>query len=478
MKKILFAASEGLPYIKSGGLADVVGSLPKQLNDLGLDVRVVLPLYRKVALGQRERFEKVGTFHLKVAKFDVDVNVYLDPDNPVKTYFIEHQGYFERDGLYGYPDDGERFMFFQHVVINMLKTIGWSPDIFHCHDWHTGMIPILCTELYKNQKKIAQARHILTIHNLAFQGVFPVDIMESCVGLDRKFFHNGTLRFYDDMISFLKAGILYANKITTVSRTYAREILSPSFGENMNDILGLRYNDLSGIENGIDCELWNPATDEELVENYDVKRIRKKVKNKLALQERLGLRQAEDVLVIGMVSRLTMQKGFNLVAEKIHEIMDQDVQLIILGSGEQAFEDYFRSCERQYKRRMVYYGGYNEELSHHIYAGADLFLMPSLFEPCGISQLISMHYGTLPVVRETGGLKDTVTPYNQFTGEGEGFSFQNFDGNDMMNILKYAIEVYYLRKDHFSKMMRQAMNRDVSWEKSAREYSELYESVL
>lgn len=477
-KKILFVASEGLPYIKSGGLADVVGSLPQQLIAEGFDVRVVMPLYQKVAQNNRSSFTQADTFHLKAAKFDVDVSVYFDPNNPVPTYFIEHQGYFERDGLYGYADDGERFAFFCHAVLSMLDTLDWYPDLFHNHDWHAGLIPVLAKEYYRKNSLVFRAKQVVTIHNLAFQGVFPVDMLESCIGLPRKFYENGTLRFYPGMISFLKGGVLYADKITTVSKTYAKEILTPEYGENMNEVLGLRYFDLSGIENGIDVDLWNPMTDVSIAEHYDHRSLPKKAKNKRALQERLGLRPAKDVMLIGMVSRLTDQKGFNLVAEKIHEIMDQDVQVIILGTGQQEYEDFFAGCEAQYKHRMVYYRGYNEELSHQIYAGCDAFLMPSLFEPCGISQLISMHYGTLPIVRETGGLKDTVAPYNQFTGEGEGFSFANFDGNDMMNCMKYAIEIYYDEPKNFTQLIKNAMKKDVSWEQSAHLYHELYQQIL
>lgn len=475
--KVLFAATEGLPYIKSGGLADVVGSLPKILKKKKVDVRVVLPLYLKMAQRDREGFEKIATVPIHCGIINTVATFYTKETEGVPFYFIEHQGYFEREGLYGYGDDGERFAFYQKAIFELLKAIDFYPDVMHCHDWHTGMMPIMGKIHYENDKKISKIKYVYTIHNLAFQGNFPKEMLGDCLDLPYRLYDEGTLRFYDG-ISFMKAGILFADKVTTVSPTYAQEILSPYFGEDMQEVLKFRAGDLSGIVNGIDIDLWNPKTDSLLVENYDLKNVKSaKAANKKALQSELGLREDPDVMMIGIVSRLTQQKGLQLVCDRIHDLMSQDVQLVILGTGENQIEQNLRMMEHRYRRRAVYYCGYNEELAHRIYAGADLFLMPSCFEPCGISQLISMRYGTLPLVRETGGLKDTVWPYNQYTQEGNGFSFYAINGDDMLNTLRYAMDTYYYSRKEFDAMVKRAMKTDVSWKTSAEKYLELYKSI-
>ncbi len=475
--KVLFAATEGLPYIKSGGLADVVGSLPKILKKKRVDVRVVLPLYLKMAQRNRDSFERIATVPIRCGIIDTVATYYKKETEGVLFYFIEHQGYFEREGLYGYGDDGERFAFYQKAVLELLRVIDFYPDIIHCHDWHTGMIPVLCKQHYAEDPKMNAIRFVYTIHNLAFQGNFPKEVLTDCLDLPYSLFEDGTLRFYDG-ISFMKAGILFSDKVTTVSPTYAQEILSPYFGENMQEVLKMRIQDLSGIVNGIDTELGDPKTDSLLIQNYDGKTVKEgKAVNKRALQSELGLREDPDVMLIGIVSRLTQQKGLQLVCDRIHDLMSQDVQLVVLGTGESQIENSLRMMEHRYRRRAVYYCGYNEELAHRIYAGADLFLMPSCFEPCGISQLISMRYGTLPLVRETGGLKDTVMPYNQYTQEGNGFSFYAINGDDMLNTIRYAMDTYYYSRREFDEMIKRAMKTDVSWKNSAERYLELYKSL-
>jgi len=475
--KVLFAATEGLPYIKSGGLADVVGSLPKILKKKRVDVRVVLPLYLKMAQRDRASFEKIATVPIQCGVIDTVATFYQKETDGVMFYFVEHQGYFERSTLYGYDDDGERFSFYQLAVLELLKTINFYPDVMHCHDWHTGMLPILCKHHYADDPKMSAIKFVYTIHNLAFQGNFPVEVMTNCLGLPYSLFEDGTLRFYNG-ISFMKAGILFSEKVTTVSPTYAQEILTPEFGENMQEVLKLRADDLSGIVNGIDTDMWNPKTDALLSSNYDTKTVKEgKAINKKALQSELGLREDPDVMLIGVVSRLTNQKGLQMVCDRIHDMMSQDVQFVVLGTGETGIENSMRMMEHRYRRRAVYYCGYNEELAHRIYAGADLFLMPSCFEPCGISQLISMRYGTLPLVRETGGLRDTVMPYNQYTQEGTGFSFYAINGDDMLNTIRYAMDTYYFSRNEFDAMVKRAMKTDVSWKNSAEQYLELYRSL-
>lgn len=474
--KICFVASEGIPYIKSGGLADVIGALPKALIELGDDVRVFLPLYKKNRK-QRKDLQLAVSFQCQAGMFDCPVNVYQDQVGAVIYYFIEHQGYFERDELYGYGDDGERFAFFQHALLQACAKLAWLPDVFHCHDWHTGLIPVLCKEVYG--EPFRAIKHVFTIHNLAFQGISPREILTGCLGMSDQYYTNGSLRFYDNCISFMKAGILYADKVTTVSKTYAQEILTPEFGENMQEVLRFRSPDLSGIVNGIDIDLWNPETDEALYQTYSKRNYLKgKALNKQSLQFQTGLEDKADTMVLALVSRLTDQKGLNLLALVLDQVMTLPVQVVILGTGEARYEDWLRQCESRYKGRLIYYAGYNEQLAHQIYGGADVLLMPSNFEPCGISQLISMHYGTLPLVRETGGLKDTVVAYNQYTQEGTGFSYQLNTPEAFMTVLNIALDLYTRDSAQFHRLMRNAMALDVSWKKSALEYQRLYDGLF
>jgi starch synthase len=336
------------------------------------------------------------------------------------------------------------------------------------------MIPLLCHACYADDYRYQAIKHVYTIHNLAFQGNFGVDMMPSCLGLDYYYFDNGSIKF-DTGISFMKAGLVYADKITTVSPTYSSEILTQTYGEKMDSILRYRRDDLWGIVNGIDTKEWNPKTDKLLAKNYDVRSyVSGKKANKLALQKELGLKETNDVCMIGIVSRLTNQKGIYLITDRLQEIMGMDIQFVVLGTGEANAENAFKWMESEYKGKGVYYCGYNEELAHRIYAGCDLFLMPSLYEPCGIGQLIAMHYGTLPLVRETGGLKDTVHPYNQYTGEGNGFSFWAANADDMVYTLRWAVEQYYDNKPGWKGLIKSAMNTDVSWEQSAGIYEQLY----
>lgn len=474
MEKILFVAAEGLPYIKSGGLADVVGSLPSAIAQEGYDVRVIMPLYSKIINKYFDELKLETSFQLKVAMYDQPVRIFSHKANDIVFYFVEHQGYFEREGMYGYGDDGERFGFFQHAVYGFMMDQKFYPDIVHSHDWHAGMMAVLGREKYGLQdKKIAKMRHYFTIHNLLFQGNFPSSLVSDVFGLPYSLYENGNLRF-NDGLSFMKAATVYSNKINTVSNTYAHEILGEAYGEGMQDVLRLREHDLWGIVNGIDVEDQNPETDKQIKQTFSVKTLDDKVKNKLDLQEKLGLRKDPNVCLVGMVSRLSFQKGVQLILYKLKDIMGLDIQLVILGTGEQQYEYDLRQSENMYKRRMVYYGGYSDEVARKIYAGADLFLMPSLFEPCGISQLISMRYGTLPIVRETGGLKDTVIPYNQYDKTGTGFSFRHFNEEDFYYVLRRAVDLFYENPDDFNQLRVNAMNQDSSWKKSAQLYVEMY----
>ena len=476
-RSILFAASEGLPFIKTGGLADVIGSLPKALAKRGHDVRVVLPLYKKVIEKHYDELERLGTIQVHSGWIDQPATYYTATVDGVVYYFIEHQYYFERDALYGYDDDGERFAFFQRALLDMIYFIDWWPNIIHSNDWQCGMVPLMCHACYASDYRYQNIKHVYTIHNLAFQGNFGVDMLPSCLGLDYSYFDNGSIKF-DTGISFMKAGIVYADKITTVSPTYSNEILTQTYGERMDSILRYRREDLWGIVNGIDYTLWDPETDKLLAKNYGQKNwVSGKKANKKALQEELGLEVNPDVMLIGMVSRLTNQKGVYLITDRLSEIMGLNIQFVVLGTGEANAENAFRWMENNYKGKAVYYGGYNEDLAHRIYAGSDLFLMPSLYEPCGLSQLIALHYGSLPLVRETGGLKDTVQPYNQYTGEGNGFSFYAANADDMVYTLRWDTDQFYNNKTGWKGLVKTAMSEDHSWEKSADVYEQLYYTI-
>lgn len=471
---IVMVSAEGLPYIKSGGLADVIGSLPRELSSSKNKVVNFLPLYKKVVEKYFDDLEFETSFKLVQAKFNSDVRIFSHVKDGVKTYFIENAHYFERDAMYGYDDDGERFAFFDHAVLTAIEKIGLKPDIIHCHDWHAGMVPVLAREVYKDY----QTKFIFTIHNLAYQGLFHKDILTSCFGLSLELYENGKLAFYPDMISCLKAGVIYSDKISTVSNQYAKEILTSEFGENMEYVLSLREHDLWGIVNGIDDVLFDPMTDKNIAVNYNVKNIEFKKKNKIELQKSLGLRVDENVCVVGMVTRLTWQKGVQLVLNKIRDLMGLDIQLVILGSGDASYEHDLKNCEAAYRRRMAFYCGYNEKVAQQIYAGADLFLMPSLFEPCGISQLISMRYGTVPIVREVGGLKDTVIPFNEFELTGTGFTFTHFNEDELYGCVRRAVDVFYDYPGNFNGIIVRGMLEDVSWKKSAKLYIQMYEQII
>ncbi len=413
MASVLMVASEGLPFVKTGGLADVIGSLPGALADQGNEVKVVLPLYRKIAEKYMNDLYFCCEYTVSINYHEVPVRIWSTMVGPVAFFFVQHQGYFERDSLYGYDDDGERFAYFQKAVIEMFNQLNYWPNIVHCHDWQTAMIPCMVRETHDHDDRYRRLKFVLTLHNMAYQGNFGPEMLDSCLGLPWYLLDNGNVR-YDGGISFLKSGILYSDKVTTVSPTYAQEILTPQFGEHLEMVLNMRKYDLWGIVNGIDLSVWNPATDPAIPHHYNKVNLKaNKAKDKADLQRELGLEVNPNVMLVGVVSRLTWQKGFYLLMEQLSALAAAPIQLAILGSGEAKIEDAFRNMENEHKGKVCFYRGYNEDLAHRIYAGSDLFLMPSLFEPCGISQLCSMRYGTLPLVRETGGLKDTVTPYNE-----------------------------------------------------------------
>ena len=476
-RSILFVAGEGLPFVKTGGLADVIGALPKALVQKGHDARVVLPLYSKIIEKHYDKLERLGTIQIHSGWIDQPATYYKAEADGVIYYFVEHQGYFEREGLYGYEDDGERFAFFQRAVLDMIYFINWWPNIIHSNDWQTGMIPLMAHACYADDYRYQSIKHVYTIHNMAFQGNFGVDMLPTCLGLDYSYFDDGSIKF-DTGISFMKAGIVYADKITTVSNTYAKEIQTPYYGEGLDGLLSARWQSLWGIVNGIDYDVWNPETDPQVYKNYNIHNFRELKKiNKLELQKECGLPQDENQFVIGIISRLTDQKGLDLVDRIMNDICCDGVQFIVLGTGDRRYEDMFRYYQGIHPAKVSANIYYSDERSHKMYAGCDVMLVPSRFEPCGLTQLMALRYGTVPVVRETGGLADTVFPYNEYENKGTGFSFANYDAYELLGAINYAKEVYYNHKDNWYGIIERGMSMDYSWYSSAKIYNDLYNSL-
>jgi len=474
--RVLFVVSECVPFVKSGGLADVAGALPKELKRLGTDIRVILPKYGFISEEYRNRMRKIAQLVVRVGWRRQYCGIETLEHEGVTYYFVDNEYYFKRDSLYGHYDDGERFSYFCRAVLDSLPAISFAPDIIHCHDWHTGMIPFLLREEYKKNSFYANMRTIFTIHNLQFQGIFPKEILGDLLNLSDEYFTIDYLEFYGN-VSFMKGALVSADIVTTVSPTYKEEIKTEYYGERLDGLLRARDNDLVGILNGIDDEIYNPRKDPYIALTYDQHTIARKEINKRALQQYFGLSTNEEAPLIAMVTRLTKQKGLDLVKCVFREILAENVQFVVLGTGDLEFEHFFNEMAATYPDRVKVFIGFNEELAHKIYAGADLFLMPSQFEPCGLGQLIALRYGAIPIVRETGGLNDTVQSYNEFTGEGNGFSFTNFNAHDMLYTIRRAIQ-FYNRKEIWENLVKEAMSRDYSWAQSAFKYNQLYAELV
>ena len=480
MKNILFASSECVPFIKTGGLADVVGSLPKYFDRKKYDVKVVLPKYTCMLQKWKDMLEYVDHFYMDIAGTDQYVGILKCVHDNITFYFIDNEHYF---GGYA-PYDGdpkwniEKYAFFSKAVLSILPVIGFRPDLIHCHDWQTGLIPVYLDNFRYLGEYYRGIKTIMTIHNLKFQGVWDTKTVRSITGLPEYYFVPDKMEAYKDA-NLLKGGIVYADKVTTVSQTYAEEIKTPFYGEALDGLMRARENALCGIVNGLDYEEYCPFLDSRIAKKFTVDTFRKnKVANKLALQEELGLDKDSRTMMIGMVSRLTDQKGFDLVDYIMDELCQDAVQIVVLGTGDAKYENMFRHFAWKYSGKVSANIFYSEDLSHRIYASCDAFLMPSLFEPCGLSQLMSLRYGTIPIVRETGGLKDTVEPYNEFEKTGTGFSFTNYNAHEMLNTIRYAERIYYDKKRDWNKIVERAMNKDFSWKNSASQYDELYKSLI
>ena len=472
---MLFVASECVPFIKTGGLADVVGSLPKYFNKDEFDVRVILPKYQCMREDFKHQLQYVTHFYMELNWRQQYVGVLHLEYEGIHYYFIDNEYYFSGPRPYGnIHEDIEKFAFFSRAALSALPLINFQPDIVHCHDWQTGLIPVYLKDKFHEGQFFANMKSIMTIHNLKFQGIWDVKAVKDITGLPPYYFTPDKLEAYGDA-NYLKGGIVYADAVTTVSNTYAEEIKMPFYGENLDGLMRARSNCLYGIVNGIDYNEYNPETDPFIPQHYNARTFRKeKVKNKRALQQELGLEQNDGKFMVGIVSRLTDQKGFDLIACMMDEMCQQDIQFVVLGTGEEKYENMFRHFAWKYPGKVSANIFYSEALSHKIYAACDAFLMPSLFEPCGLSQLMSLRYGTIPIVRETGGLKDTVWPYNEYEGTGTGFSFANYNAHEMMNTIKYAHYIYIEKKREWNKLVDRAMAADFSWNASAAKYDELY----
>ena len=479
MKNILFVASESVPFIKTGGLADVVGSLPKSLDKEKYDVRIFVPKYGCMKQAMKDRLNYKTNFYMDFNWKNVYVGIMEAVVDGITYYFIDNEYYFS--GPKPYCDDAlfeiEKYAFFSKAVLSSLPLIDFKPDIMHCHDWQTGLIPVFLKDHFAGSEFFRDMKSIMTIHNLKFQGKWNIDTVKNITGLSDYYFTNDKLEAYGDA-NLLKGGIVYADTVTTVSNTYAQEVKTEFYGEGLHGLLQAREGELKGIVNGIDYTDFNPESNPLIYNNYTVENFRKeKIKNKRALQKELGLNQDDKTMLIGIVSRLTDQKGFDLIEYMMEEMCKDNVQFVILGTGSAQYEDMFRNFAGKYPDKVSANIYYSEALSHKIYAASDAFLMPSLFEPCGLSQLMALRYGTLPIVRETGGLKDTVEPYNEYEGTGTGFSFTNYNAHEMLNTLRYAEDVYYNSKRDWNKMVERAMNADFSWGVSAKKYEEMYEEL-
>ncbi len=481
MKKILFVASEGVPFIKTGGLADVVGSLPKCLDKEYYDVRVILPKYTCMKPEMAEKLVYKQNFYMDYHWKNAYVGIFEAVVDGITYYFIDNEGYFS--GPKPYCDDPlweiEKYAFFCKAALSSLPLLDFKPDLIHCHDWQTGLIPVYLHERFGQGEFYQGIKTVMTIHNLKFQGKWSIKDVQEITGLSEDFFTPDKLEAYKDA-NLLKGGLVYADAITTVSDTYAEEIKTAFYGEGLDGLMNARANDLRGIVNGIDYEDFNPETDVHITNPYNAANFRKeKVKNKLKLQEELGLDKDAGTMMIGIVSRLTDQKGFDLIAYVMDELCANDkIQLVVLGTGEERYENMFRHFDWKYGNKVSGNIYYSDPLSHKIYAACDAFLMPSLFEPCGLSQLMSLRYGTVPIVRETGGLKDTVEPYNEYESTGTGFSFTNYNAHEMLRTIRYAEHIYYDKKREWNKIIDRAMAADFSWYASAAKYQEMYDWLI
>jgi len=474
--KILFVGSEAIPFISTGGLGDVLGSLPAALvkNSADNDVRVVLPLFKAI----KEKFSKelkfVGETTVQLSWRNQYCGLFLIEKNGVKYYFVDNEYYFNRDTVYGNYDDGERYSFFGKAALDIMPLIDFYPDVLHCNDWQSAMSIVYLKRKYHTNSRYAGIKTIYTIHNIDYQGIYGIDILDDVFGLDT--WGDRGIMEYNGCVNLTKGAIVCTDRVSTVSQRYANEIQTEFYSSGLHHVLHMYASKLSGIVNGIDIDYYNPANDKAIACKFSPSDMKGKAICKEELQKLAGLPVNADVPVVSMVSRLASHKGFDLVNYILHEIIDLGVQFVLLGTGEAEIEDYLRDLQARYPDQVKVFFEFNKELSKKIYAGSDIFLMPSKSEPCGLSQMIASRYGTVPVVRETGGLYDTIKPYNKYTGEGNGFTFANYNAHEMKDAVKRAVELYSDKKK-WNNLVKAVMDVDFSWNASAEKYMDLYKDV-
>ncbi len=473
--KILFAASEAAPFAKTGGLGDVAQGLPACLaKNEDMDIRVVIPYYKSIKDKQDSKIKFLTSFGVDLAWRKIHVGIFETTYKKVKYYFIDNEYYFNRDGAYGHFDDGERFAYFSKAILEMLMHIDFMPDVIHLNDWQTALVPAFLKTHYNSIEEYRRIKTLFTIHNIEYQGKMPNEFLTDVLGFGEEM--RGVMT-YGDCINFMKSAIVLADKISTVSETYSYEIRYSFFAHGLSEILKQYEYKIVGITNGIDTDTFNPNKDKYLHTNYRTGEFNKKKQNKLFLQEKLGLPIREDVPVIAMITRLVSHKGLDLVEYVCDELLNEDVQFVVVGTGDSRYEDLFKFFAWKYPEKMSANIVFNSELASQVYAGADMFLMPSLSEPCGLSQLIAMRYGTVPIVRETGGLNDTVQPINVTTAEGKGFTFKGYNAHDMLGAVKRCI-AYYYDKDNYKKTIRNIMKVDSSWKNPSEKYINVYNEII
>ncbi len=474
--KILYATSEAVPFCKTGGLADVSGSLPAAIAAEGAQMAVVLPLYRRIRDQFGPQLEYLCYDYVNLAWRRSYCGLFRLVRDKVTYYFLDNEQYFNRANLYGYMDDGERFGFFSRAVVRMLPHMAFWPDVIHCNDWQSALIPIYLKDDGVREERYRAVRTVMTIHNIEYQGRFGSEVTGDLFGLDPGWVNDGTIMMDGD-VNLLKGAILCADAVTAVSPSYAEELKYAYFAHGMESVMRRCAYKLSGVLNGIDMKRYDPAADPLLAKNYSADDLTGKAADKAELQRMMGLREEPDTPILAVVSRLVAHKGLDLIREVFHDIMELPVQLVVLGQGEEKFEEFFSWAQGQYPGRMAAHLGYDEALAMNIYAGADLFLMPSRSEPCGLSQMIAMRYGTVPIVRETGGLKDTVHPYEAWRDAGNGFTFAAYNSGDMLFVIRQAVGLYWDYPDHFHRLRQRCMEGDFSWRRSAGEYLRIYSGI-
>lgn len=475
---ILLATAEASPFAKTGGLGDVMGGLPIELGAIKEnEVTVFMPKYSCIPQKYVDQMKYLTCFHFMLGWRTAYCGVFELQMKNYKVYFIDNEQYFKRDGLYGYDDDNERFCYLSKAILEAAVHIGFKPDVINCNDWHVASIPVVLDAYYRRQEFFCDVKTVMTIHNLKFQGKAGKDEVFELLSLDDYYYTNDKLE-YKGCANMMKGGLVYADCISTVSKTYVGEIQTAFYGEGLEGLLKARDNSLVGIVNGIDYETYNPSQDDKIFKNYTARTVTSgKRANKDALREELGLPLYDETPLVGIVSRMTEQKGFDLMKGVMDELITCGIQVVLLGTGDAEYENMFKHYAWKYPDKLASLITFSDEMAHKIYAASDLFLMPSKFEPCGLSQIISFRYGTLPIVREVGGLKDTVEAYNEFTGEGNGFSFANYNAHEMLFTVKKAVDVYKNNKTNWKMLVQTAMKQDFSWKVSAGKYNDMYKRL-